>query len=182
MKSKEDKILELFFNTSKFWHFEELLEKAEISRPQLTVWLKQLQLKGIIIRVKHKGKMPYYVQDFKSPSFKIQKRLYFYQRLAESGFLEHLLSIKDIKTAILFGSFSRSDWYAQSDIDLFVYGNAEKLDIGKYEKIFNREIQLFICHDEKELKRMGAPLLRNVIQGNLIAGTITREMIENAAV
>lgn len=73
MKSKDEPILYLFFNSPKHWHFDEILKNVEISRSQLAQWLKKFEKEGIIKRVKEKGKMPYYVQDFESPNFQNKK-------------------------------------------------------------------------------------------------------------
>ena len=43
MESKEEHVLELFFNSSKYWHFDNLLKKANISRSQLAQWLKKFE-------------------------------------------------------------------------------------------------------------------------------------------
>ena len=73
---------------------------------------------------------------------------------------------------ILFGSFSRSDWYDSSDIDLFIYGDAEGLKIAPYELKLGREIQLFSCENKAELNKMGPALLKNIIKGELIKGDL----------
>lgn len=182
MENKKFFVLKPFFNSSRYWHFNELLKETKVSKPQLTSWLKYFEKKNLIKRIKEKGKMPYYVRNFQNPSFRSLKRLYAHKILTETGFIEHILSLKDTNSVILFGSFSRSDWHKGSDIDLFVYGKAKNLQVGNFEKILNREIQLFICEDKKCLKQMTSPLLRNIIQGDVIKGTIPPEVIKSAAV
>lgn len=169
MKSKENDILELFFNSSKHWHFEEILEKVKIGRPQLARWLKVFQKEGIIKRVKKKGKMPYYVHDFHNPKFDIRKKLYAQQKLASSGLLDHLASLKKAKVVILFGSFSRSDWYKDSDIDIFVYGNDEDFEQGKYELKLHRDIQVHTAKNISELKKM-YKMLPYILSGHFVKG------------
>ena len=56
MKSKEDNILEQFFNTPKYWHFEDLRREAHIGRPQLARWLNIFEEQKIIKRIRKKGK------------------------------------------------------------------------------------------------------------------------------
>ena len=82
---------------------------------------------------------------------------------------------------IIFGSFSRSDWYTQSDIDLFIYGNADDFELGKYQLKLHNEIQLFHVENEEDLKKMGGGLLRSILTGIFIKGGISKEIIENAA-
>ena len=77
--------------------------------------------------------------------------------------LDYLCSLENVKTIILFGSFVRGDWYKDSDIDIFIYGESD-LSLGKYLSKLKREIQVFSGKDEKDLKKFGAPLLKNIIK------------------
>ena len=65
-------------------------------------------------------------------------------RFHQSGLLNHLSSLEKVKAVFIFGSFGRGDWYKGSDIDLFIYGNPEGLDLGKYQFKLHHEFQLFI--------------------------------------
>jgi predicted nucleotidyltransferase len=173
MKSKEEVILKIFFeNPSKEWHFEEIVKEAKIARSKADGWLKKLAKEGLIKRIKIKGKMPHYISNTSSPSYLNKKRLFALNQLYESGLLNHLVSLQKARTVIVFGSFARSDWYKKSDIELFIYGDAEGLKTAAYESRLHRDIQLFVCHDKKELKRFGEGLIKNIIKGNLIKGDL----------
>jgi len=173
MKSKKEKIIELFFeNPTKQWHFEEILREAGITRSKADLWLKKLAREKIIRRNKERDKMPYYVSNYESPEYKNKKKIFALNKLHKSGLLNHLYSLKKARTVILFGSFSRSDWYKNSDIDLFIYGNPEGLRIIDYELRLHKNIQLFICKDNKELAKLGQGLIKNIIKGNIIKGDI----------
>ena len=171
MRSKEDIVLESFFNSSKHWHFDGLLKRTKISRSQLSQWLKKFAVEGLIKRVKPKGKMPYYVQVFESPTFQHKKKLFALKRLTESGLFDHLTSLKDAKVVIVFGSFTRADWYEGSDIDIFIYGNDEKFKQGEYELKLKRDIQVHAAKNKKDLKKMDK-ILPYIITGNFIKGSI----------
>lgn len=171
MRSKEESVLEPFFNSSKHWHFEELHKKAGISKPQLSFWLKKFVKEGLIKRIKPKYKMPYYIQNFENPSFQNKKRFFGLKKLDESGLLDHLCTIKGAKVVIIFGSFSRYDWYEKSDIDIFIYGPDDEFEQGKYELKLNRDIQVHNAKNRKDLKRM-SNLLPYIISGNFILGSI----------
>lgn len=173
MKSKENGMLELFFdNPMKEWHFEEILKEAKIARSKATGWLKQFIKEGIIHKVKEKGKMPYYMSDHNSAGYQNKKRIFALNRLYESGLLNHLAGLKKAKAVILFGSFSRWDWYKGSDIDIFIYGSPQGLSIAKYELVLHRDIQLFICENKKDLKKLGSGLVKNIVKGNLLKGDL----------
>jgi predicted nucleotidyltransferase len=170
MRSKEDAVLELFYNSGRHWHFEELIEKAGISRRQLLNWLMKFEREGLIRKVKEPGRHPYYMHNYPDPRFLNRKRLYALQRLTESGFLDHLANL-DAKVIILFGSISRADWHSGSDIDVFIYGNDDGLEQGKFEGIFGREIQVFNARSKAGLKRY-AGMLPAIVSGDFIKGSI----------
>jgi len=172
MKSKENNVIELFFeNPTKEWHFEEIIKTTKIARSKVNKWLNKFIKERLIKKIKEKGKMPYYISDYNSQSYKNKKKLFALNKLYNSGLLNHLTSL-NAETIILFGSFSRSDWYKNSDIDIFIYGNHKGLKTAKYEIKLHRSIQLFICNDKKDLKKLGVPLIRNIIKGNILKGDI----------
>lgn len=173
MQSKQEHVAELFFeNPARQWHFEEILKEAKITRSKADRWLKKFIREGLIKRVKERSKLPYYISNYDSPTYKNRKRIFTLNRLYESGLLNHLYSLKKARTVILFGSFSRSDWYKNSDIDIFIYGDAEGLKIVDYELKLHRDIQLFICQNKEELTKLGSGLIRNILKGNLIKGNL----------
>lgn len=171
MNSKENNVLELFFNSPRHWHFEELRNKSGLSKSRLTKWLKSFEKEDLIKRIKEKGRMPYYVGNFDNSGFKNKKRLFGLNTLNESGLLNHLSTLKGAKVVILFGSFSRCDWYENSDIDIFIYGNDDYFEQGKYELKLNREIQIQNVKDKKDLKRIDK-MLPYIISGSFIKGSI----------
>lgn len=173
MKSKKENIIELFFeNPTRQIHFEEILKEAKITRSKANLWLKKLIKEKITKRIKQRDRMPYYISNHEHPSYKNKKRIFALNKLYKSGLLNHLYSLKKAKTVILFGSFSRSDWYKKSDIDIFIYGNPEGLKIVDYELNLHRNIQLFICNDTNELSKLGLGLIKNIIKGDIIKGDI----------
>ncbi len=173
MESKEEQVLQLFFeNPTKEWHFEEILREAKITRSKADRWLKEFIKEELIKRKKEKQKMPYYISNYDSSAYKNKKKIFALSRLYESGFLNHLASLKKAETIIIFGSFARSDWHKNSDVDIFIYGDPEGLKIVDYELKLHREIQLFICQTKKELTKLGIGLIKNIIKGNIIKGNI----------
>jgi len=173
IKSKENKIIKLFFNEpTKHWHFENILKQSSLSRDKANKWLKRFLEEKLIKKIKLKGKMPYYIGNHEHPSYRNKKKLYALTKFYESGFLDHLQSLKKAKTVILFGSMARSDWYSESDIDLFIYGKDDDFEIYKFQSKLKREVQLFTANSKKDLNKMGSGLLKNIIQGNLIKGNL----------
>lgn len=174
---------ELFFNhPTKQWHFEGLLKKCGLSRAQTNEWLKKLQAERLVKRVKPAGKMPYYVANYEEPHYQNSKRFFGLTALHEVGLLDYLVSLEKTDSVILFGSFARWDWHEGSDIDLFVYGDVDEVLVGRFAAKLKREIQIFSARNQKDLTKMGGPLLRNILKGMTIKGNIPLEVIKNAAV
>jgi predicted nucleotidyltransferase len=171
--SKEMNVVELFFgNATKHWHFEEILRKSKLSRSKANKWLSRLVQKNIIRRVKPKGKMPHYVANFEHPAYRNSKKIYALRLFYETGFLNHLMSLPKAKTVIIFGSFARADWYADSDIDLFVYGDDEGMEKVKYERKLKHDIQIFTATTRADLQKFGPDLVQNILKGYLVQGDL----------
>lgn len=167
-----EKLKEQFFNESlRHWHFEDLVKATGLSRERVNYFLKMLLKEKMISRIKPCGKMPYYVANRSSFAFREQKRLAGLQKLTE--LFEHISSIEEIKTAIIFGSFSRGDWNKSSDIDIFVYGKVMQFDKKTFENKLKHEIQLFSFDNSKDIKRQLDPLLiPNIIKGFNVKGSL----------
>ena len=175
MNAKDD-IKYLFFNyPTKHWHFAELVTESKLSRSRTNAWLKKLVKEQLIQRFKPKSKMPYYIAT-QSPKFKAEKKLFAMNQFVKTGFLEHLASLH-ATTIIIFGSFSRWDWSNESDIDVFIYGNADNFEKGHFEKILHREIQVFHYSNIKSLKRLDSNVIPNIMAGIHIKGTIEPFMV-----
>ena len=122
--SREEDILKLFFEEpTKHWHFQEIKQNVPIADNKVSRWLKKFLRKKIIKKIHPSKKMPYYLSNYEHPEYQNQKRIYALKNLHQSGFLNHLTTLKKAKTVILFGSFSRWDWHKDSDIDLFIFGD-----------------------------------------------------------
>ena len=170
---KEEAVLELFFNEpTKHWHFEEILKEAKISRPQASRWLNKMKQEGVVQRIKERRNFPYYQGNYQNASYRYRKKLFTLGILYASGFLNHLFSLEKARTVILFGSIMRSDWHKESDIDIFIYGEDDDFEQGKYEGILGREIQVFVAKNKKDLERMGVLLLENIIKGYIVKGNL----------
>ncbi|MBI4146508.1 nucleotidyltransferase domain-containing protein [Candidatus Woesearchaeota archaeon] len=178
---KDELVLDLFFNEpTKHWHFEEILTAVKISRPQAAGWLRKFVKEGLVRRIKPKGKMPYHVGNYESSTYQARKRLFALNKLEKQGFLSHLTSLPKAQAVIMFGSMSRWDWNKESDIDLFVYGDPEGFDKGAFRAKLGREIETFVCKDKEDLQRLKPALLRNILEGYLIKGTLNFVQVAHA--
>lgn len=167
MRDKEDKLLKTLFNENKEWSFTELVERTGISKPQLTQHLKKLQEKGIVNKHKETGEHPRYILQ-NNETVKERKRIYAQEKISP---LSEKLAKSQAQVAIIFGSMSRWDWYEDSDIDVFVYGEGVKLE--ELEETLGRTIDLHHAKDKEELRRM-KHLLPHILQGMFVKGDIEK--------
>jgi len=162
-----NKLLSLFFNESlRRWHFEYLVNESGLSRERVNHYIKELIIENLINKIKEKGKMPYYISNRVNPRFRLEKKQFGIGLIIKSGLFDHISSIKEIRSAFLFGSFSRGDWNKSSDVDLFIYGDSSIFDKAKFERILGRNIQLFSFDKKKKIKdELDKKLIPNIING-----------------
>lgn len=172
--SKENNILKLILENSplKEWHFEEIVKEANVTRAVANKWLQKYRTEGLIHRIKQPGQFPYFTAGSNNIIYLARKRLYALEQLYSSGLIPDLLALPEAETIIIFGSIIKGDWYENSDIDLFMYGRLNHFDKRRYELKLNRNIELHIFENKKELKAVRTGLLRNVLNGYLIKGQL----------
>ncbi|MFC1691764.1 nucleotidyltransferase domain-containing protein [Nanoarchaeota archaeon] len=173
LPSKEENVLKLFLNEpTKHWHFKDIVREARISKQQANRWLKEFEKEKIVMHVKSKDKMPFFQSNFNHPNYKNKKKLFALHHLYKTGFLSYLQSLPKTKVIILFGSFMKSDWHTESDIDLFIYGDPEELSLAKYWRKLHRQIQHHIFPTSKSIKKIKSGLMKNVLEGYFVKGSI----------
>lgn len=173
-QSKEENILKLILENSplKEWHFTEIVRKARVTKAVANKWLKKYVKENLIKKVKEKGKFPFFTVGSSNPVYRSLKRVYALEQLHKSGLIPKLISLSHAKTVILFGSIAKGDWYKDSDIDIFVFGDISGFDKTIYESKLNRHIELHIFEDKKEIKEVKTGLIKNIINGYVVKGQI----------
>lgn len=140
----------------------------KVSPPSASKILKNFEKEGLLKSVEEKRYLCFYV----NPSSKLFIRLhnfYWEIKINNSGLIDYLEKSLVSPLIILFGSFSKSEINANSDIDLAIFTSSNpKLDVEKFEKKFNRKIQLFLFKNEKEVKNKN--LFRNILNGTRLNG------------
>lgn len=68
---------------------------------------------------------------------------------------------------VLFGSFSRGEDVKESDIDLFMVAKEKQLDIAKFEKYLDKQINIIW---EENFNRLSKELRNNIINGIVLHG------------
>jgi len=105
----------------------------------------------------------------RNDEFKLYKKLDLERRLHLTGLVDHLnekLSQPD--AIVLFGSAANGEDIEESDIDILVVCKEKDVDLKKFEKKFNRKINILFM-DEDELKKNNK-LANSIANGMVISG------------
>jgi predicted nucleotidyltransferase len=172
--SKEENVLRLILENSplKEWHFEEIVKKANVTKLVANKWLTKYKSDGLFRRIKEKGRFPYYTVGTNNSFYYSLKRVYALEQLHKSGLIPKLLSVKTAKTIILFGSIVKGDWYKDSDIDIFIFGDIADFNKNLYEPKLHKKIEIHIFKNKKEIKEIKTGLIKNIVNGYIIKGQI----------
>ena len=173
LNRREERVLGMFFEEPlRKFKFKDIVERAGLHRDNANKWIERLKKENMISRVKPKGKFPYYTANYDNVAFRNRKRLYALSLLYESGLLDALAGLGKAEAVVIFGSFARSDWHKNSDIDVFVYGSAEGFDRDFFERKLKRKIEIFSYKGRKALNRINPHLLKNIIRGFYVKGSV----------
>ena len=172
--SKEENVLKLILENSplKEWHFEDVVRTAKVTRVVANKWLKKYVKERLLRYTKKKGSFPYFSAGSNNPVYYSLKRVYALEQLHKSGLIPRLLSLTTAKTVILFGSIVKGDWYKDSDIDIFIFGDIAGFDKARYEHKLHKNIELHLFQNKEELEEVKTGLITNVINGYIIKGRI----------
>ncbi len=179
--SKEENVLKLILENSPLreWHFEEIVKQAQVTKIVANKWLKKYVKEGLLHHVKEKGRFPYFTVGSNNPVYYSLKRVYALEQLHKSGLIPKLLSLKNAKTIIFFGSIIRGDWYKDSDIDIFIFGDISDFDKNLYELKLKKHIEVHIFQNKEEIQEVKTGLIKNIINGYIIKGHI-QDIVEVA--
>ena len=172
--SKEDNILKLILENSplKEWHFEEIFKQTKVTKAVANKWLKKYVSEGLLKHIKKKGNFPFFTVGSNNSIYYSLKRIYALEQLHKNGLIPKLLSLKTAKTIILFGSIVKGDWYKDSDIDIFVFGDISDFDKKFYELKLHKNIELHIFENKEEIKEVKTGLIKNIVNGYILKGQI----------
>ncbi len=149
-------------------HIRELSRKVKLASTSIKIHLNRLIKENLIVEKKDEI-FKYYVANFDSEKFRFYKKINWLMFLNDCGLIQYLNEKCVPDAIILFGSCAKGEDTEKSDIDIYIQSSEKKLDIEKYEKIINREIQLFFSEDINKLPK---ELRNNVLNGIKLNGYI----------
>ena len=170
-KSSMWRTLEIFFLYPTREHYlMDISRKINLAHTSVKKNLDKLVKLSIIKEtVKKQGerKFPIYEAAINSRNYKKYKLIYNLSSILESGLIDFIEQKLMPRSIILFGSYQKGEDAEESDIDLFVECKEEKIEIGKFEKILKRKIQL---HFNENFSMYTKELKNNIINGITLAG------------
>jgi predicted nucleotidyltransferase len=168
-------MLEIFNTLGPFFednyrriNVREYARLQKISPPTASKLLSSLKKEGLINQEEDR-QFIYYYANKSSNIFIDLSRIYWKAIIQNSGLFEEITKNFLNPIIILFGSLSKAEVKASSDIDLAIITPTKKeLQINKFEKALNRKIQIFKFSTKEEIK--SKELLNNILNGYKIAG------------
>ena len=169
-KNIKQRIINYFFLHPTARHRVRELERA-LGLPLASVirYCKELE-KEEILKLDKIGSVAFYTAS-RSEKYLLEKRLYNIKALYQSGLVEYLKRELSNPAVVLFGSFARGEDTEESDIDVYIETRSKKqIDLEKFKKALNREIQVFRQKSLKEIKNFH--LANNIINGITLNSSI----------
>ena len=166
--------LGLFFEDCvRRYSVREYAKLMNVSPPTASKILKELASEELL-KSREDRRYLFFWANRENRNFIELSRMYWRQKLEQSGFIEYLKKSLVNPTVILFGSLSKAENTADSDIDIAIFAGKRELDFRQFEKKLKREIQpLFFG----SFKTKNKELLTNIANGYVIMGWWKQEWI-----
>jgi predicted nucleotidyltransferase len=168
-KNNAYRILELFIEfPGKDFSIRGIARHLNLSHATVLKYINDLERLGFI-KKKEDSLYPTYFANAEDKRYKFHKKNYLVWKLIDSGMIEFIQKETLPSSIILFGSGAKATFTEKSDIDIFVEAKESKLNIKKYEKELNRNINLLF---EPKLSHLSKELRNNIINGVVLYGFI----------
>jgi len=155
-KIRQDLLALFFTNPSKSYYLRELQRMIGYSAGSIRRELLRFQTDNLFTTQKV-GNLLYYHLNTTHPLFKELKSIVSKTVGVEGSLRKELSSIKEIKTAFIYGSFASKREKAGSDIDLMIIGNPDisslNEKIARLEEKLKREINITTYSPEEYKNR-----------------------------
>jgi len=172
-KTRVTLLSKLMLNPDKEFHIRELSKVLSIPYGMLHREVKNLISLGIL-KEKRKGRMVFVSVNRELSYFDELKGLIIKTTGIANPVKDVISKMKDIRYALIFGSFARGEESGESDVDLLIIGDVDEESIlkglGDVEKMIGREINFILWNNEEFLKRVKSKhhLLMDIIKNPVI--------------
>ena len=120
-----------------------------------------------LVREKNDDLFKHYVANFDNDLFRHYKKMYTVTLLYNSKLIEYLDKKISPNVIILFGSAAKGEDTKKSDIDIYIEAKENKLDLSKFEKDFEKKIDLFFYQN---INKVPKNLRNNIVNGTKLQG------------
>lgn len=173
-KSKtRQNILKLFFaNEEKSFYLSEIAKIIKVSVGTCQRELNRLILSDIL-KTEKRANLNFYFLNKQNPLLKEIRNIFAKTLGIEMELKKIIGSVKGVKYALIFGSYVKGNFRADSDIDLLIIGQVDENDLIKklkpLEKSIQREINYHIySEDDFKQKLKQKSFLQNILHNYLI--------------
>ena len=159
----------LFSNPEKKYYLSELARLAEASAGNVQRELERF-VRDELVRREKKGNLTFYVPNPHHALFPEIRSLVLKTSGMEAELRRLVSARKDVRLALLYGSFARQEEKGESDVDLMVIadGKLEKLysSLSALERKFSREINVTAYSPQEFKKKIGSAdsFIKNVLR------------------
>ncbi len=140
----ENKVIEYFINNP----YDEIHLRGLAKRIKTPVFTVKkyvdYAVKDNLVIEKKVGNLRMLKANMKNPAFRYLKIFRSIDKLQKSGIVEYLSKMPLVSSITLFGSVAKGEDDYKSDVDIIVIGQKVKIDLGKYEEMFGKEIAVKI--------------------------------------
>lgn len=159
------KVLKIFLDSPTYrFGLREISRKIKLSFPSVKRYLLELEKENLIRVIKEKGN-PIYLAEIDSEKFKFYKIISIQYELFDSRVIDYLWKKISPEAIILYGSYRKGESIEDSDIDIFIIGKKDRVELDKYEKIIGKKIHVIIEENHK---------ISNELKNNLINGIVLK--------
>jgi len=139
-----------------------------ISPPTASKLLASYHNDKMLLRTTYKNLILFYANKENS-NFIDLSRIYWRDKL--NNLISYMEKEVTCPVIILFGSVSKAEAKHDSDVDLAIFGQKKDLEIKKFEKKLNRDIQLFWFRTMKDIQNKN--LANNIVNGYILRGRLS---------
>ncbi len=165
--SIKEKIKNHFFmNPTVKLRVRQIERELRVPLPSVIRYCRELEKESILKKTEISG-ISVYSADRASKAFLLEKRLFNIGLIFRFGVVDYLVEEYSNPTIVLFGSYAKGEDTEESDIDLYVE-TSKKINLGKFEDILRRKIQVFNYKSIKDIKNIH--LANNIINGITLNG------------
>ena len=171
-KDNRYRILKIFFENPLpngiGFQLREISRNTGIAPLSVKKYLVELEKEGLVLVKRHRiHNYPVYYTNRDNENFRFLKKLDNISSIKESGLLDYIDDNLTPEAVVLFGSAARGEDTEESDLDLFVFSKEKKVELGRYEKILKRKINIFFSDN---FIKLSPQLKNNILNGIILKG------------